>query len=125
MIRVQSTCAMVGMSDRHHYSAPTGFCGKPAGEGRGVVPDDQPYSCLTMRNDAFREADLIIIPARARITRSAMPCRPRFRAAGKIALGAKAAKPNAQVICLHGDVSFGQNAWSSTLRCGANCRCSA
>ena len=52
---------MVGMSDRHHYSAPTGFCGKPAGEGRGVVPDDQPYSCLTMRNDAFREADLIVI----------------------------------------------------------------
>jgi thiamine pyrophosphate-dependent acetolactate synthase large subunit-like protein len=30
-------------------------------QGRGVVPDDHPYSYLTMRNDAFREADLIII----------------------------------------------------------------
>jgi hypothetical protein len=30
-------------------------------QGRGVVPDDHPCSYLTMRNDAFREADLIII----------------------------------------------------------------
>ena len=30
-------------------------------QGRGVVPDDHPYSYLTMRNSAFREADLIII----------------------------------------------------------------
>jgi thiamine pyrophosphate-dependent acetolactate synthase large subunit-like protein len=30
-------------------------------QGRGVVPDDHPFSYLTMRNDAFREADLIII----------------------------------------------------------------
>src|SRR5215469_18075331 len=30
-------------------------------QGRGVVPDDHPYSYLTMRNDAFRAADLIII----------------------------------------------------------------
>src|ERR1700751_4118481 len=30
-------------------------------QGRGVVPDDHPYAYLTMRNDAFREADLIII----------------------------------------------------------------
>jgi hypothetical protein len=26
-----------------------------------VIPDDHPYSYLTMRNDAFREVDLIII----------------------------------------------------------------
>ncbi len=30
-------------------------------QGRGVVPDDHPYSYLTMRNSAFRDADLIII----------------------------------------------------------------
>jgi len=30
-------------------------------QGRGVIPDDHPYSYLTMRNDAFREADLIVI----------------------------------------------------------------
>ena len=30
-------------------------------QGRGVIPDDHPFSYLTMRNDAFREADLIII----------------------------------------------------------------
>jgi len=30
-------------------------------QGRGVVPDDHPYSYLTMRSTAFRDADLIII----------------------------------------------------------------
>ena len=30
-------------------------------QGRGVVPDDHPYSYLTMRNNAFRDADLIIM----------------------------------------------------------------
>src|SRR5712672_2417098 len=30
-------------------------------QGRGVIPDDHPFSYLTMRNDAFRQADLIII----------------------------------------------------------------
>ncbi len=30
-------------------------------QGRGVVPDDHPYSYLTMRNSAFAEADLIIV----------------------------------------------------------------
>src|ERR1700736_3778649 len=30
-------------------------------QGRGVVPDDHPYSYLTMRANAFRDADLIII----------------------------------------------------------------
>ncbi|MGD0105872.1 MAG: thiamine pyrophosphate-binding protein [Rhodopila sp.] len=30
-------------------------------QGRGVVPDDHPYSFLSMRSSAFREADLIIV----------------------------------------------------------------
>src|SRR6201995_4287811 len=30
-------------------------------QGRGVVPDDHPYSYLTMRSAAFRDADLIIV----------------------------------------------------------------
>ncbi|HWA80123.1 MAG TPA: thiamine pyrophosphate-binding protein [Acetobacteraceae bacterium] len=30
-------------------------------QGRGVVPDDHPYSYLAMRSTAFREADLIVI----------------------------------------------------------------
>ncbi len=30
-------------------------------QGRGVLPDDHPYSYLTMRSSAFRDADLIII----------------------------------------------------------------
>jgi thiamine pyrophosphate-dependent acetolactate synthase large subunit-like protein len=30
-------------------------------QGRGVVPDDHPYSYLSMRSSAFRDADLIIV----------------------------------------------------------------
>jgi thiamine pyrophosphate-dependent acetolactate synthase large subunit-like protein len=30
-------------------------------QGRGVVPDDHPYSFLSMRSGAFREADLIVV----------------------------------------------------------------
>src|ERR1700722_20288333 len=30
-------------------------------QGRGVVPDDHPYSYLSMRSGAFRDADLIIV----------------------------------------------------------------
>jgi thiamine pyrophosphate-dependent acetolactate synthase large subunit-like protein len=30
-------------------------------QGRGVVPDDHPYSFLSMRSGAFRDADLIIV----------------------------------------------------------------
>ena len=30
-------------------------------QGRGVLPDDHPYSFLTMRSSAFRDADLIVI----------------------------------------------------------------
>jgi len=54
-------------------------------QGRGVVPDDHPYSYLTMRNDAFREADLIIILGTRTnyVIGHALP--PRFSAAAKIA----------------------------------------
>ena len=30
-------------------------------QGRGVVPDDHPYSYLSMRSSAFRDADLIVV----------------------------------------------------------------
>src|SRR5499433_1783973 len=54
-------------------------------QGRGVVPDDHPYAYLTMRNDAFREADLIIILGTRTnyVINHALP--PRFSAAAKIA----------------------------------------
>jgi thiamine pyrophosphate-dependent acetolactate synthase large subunit-like protein len=54
-------------------------------QGRGVVPDDHPYSYLTMRNDAFREADLIIILGTRTnyVIGHALP--PRFSADAKIA----------------------------------------
>ena len=37
------------------------------------------------------------------------------------AIGAKAALPDKQVICLHGDGSFGSNGWNSTPRSGTRC----
>jgi thiamine pyrophosphate-dependent acetolactate synthase large subunit-like protein len=54
-------------------------------QGRGVVPDDHPLSYLTMRNDAFREADLIIILGTRTnyVINHALP--PRFRADAKTA----------------------------------------
>jgi thiamine pyrophosphate-dependent acetolactate synthase large subunit-like protein len=54
-------------------------------QGRGVVPDDHPYSYLTMRNDAFREADLIIILGTRTnyVIGHALP--PRFSAEAKVA----------------------------------------
>src|SRR5499433_3056390 len=54
-------------------------------QGRGVVPDDHPYAYLTMRNDAFREADLIIILGTRTnyVINHALP--PRFSAAAKTA----------------------------------------
>ena len=54
-------------------------------QGRGVVPDDHPYSYLTMRNDAFREADLIIILGTRTnyVIGHALP--PRFSASAKVA----------------------------------------
>ena len=42
------------------------------------------------------------------------------------AVGAKAAKPSAQVICLcTATARSGRTRWSSTLRCATNCRCCA
>jgi thiamine pyrophosphate-dependent acetolactate synthase large subunit-like protein len=54
-------------------------------QGRGVVPDDHAYSYLTMRNDAFREADLIVILGTRTnyVIGHALP--PRFRADAKTA----------------------------------------
>jgi thiamine pyrophosphate-dependent acetolactate synthase large subunit-like protein len=54
-------------------------------QGRGVVPDDHPYSYLTMRSGAFRDADLIIILGTRMnyIIGHASP--PRFGPSAKIA----------------------------------------
>ncbi len=54
-------------------------------QGRGVVPDDHPYSYLTMRNDAFRQADLIIVLGTRTnyVINHALP--PRFPADAKVA----------------------------------------
>src|SRR5579871_1979980 len=54
-------------------------------QGRGVVPDDHPYSYLTMRSTAFRDADLIIVLGTRMnyIIGHAAP--PRFSATAKIA----------------------------------------
>ncbi|MGH7029321.1 MAG: thiamine pyrophosphate-binding protein [Stellaceae bacterium] len=54
-------------------------------QGRGVVPDDHPYSYLTMRNDAFREADLIIILGTRTNYVIGHAAPPRFSADAKIA----------------------------------------
>ncbi len=54
-------------------------------QGRGVVPDDHPYSFLSMRSGAFRDADLIIVLGTRMnyIIGHASP--PRFGPAAKIA----------------------------------------
>lgn len=54
-------------------------------QGRGVVPDDHPYSFMTMRSGAFRDADLIIVLGTRMnyIIGHASP--PRFGPAAKIA----------------------------------------
>jgi len=54
-------------------------------QGRGVLPDDHPYSFLTMRSTAFSEADLIIVIGTRMnyIIGHAAP--PRFAAGAKIA----------------------------------------
>ncbi len=54
-------------------------------QGRGVIPDDHPFSYLTMRNDAFREADLIIILGTRTNYVIGHAAPPRFSAAAKIA----------------------------------------
>ncbi|HVY14891.1 MAG TPA: thiamine pyrophosphate-binding protein [Rhodopila sp.] len=54
-------------------------------QGRGVVPDDHPYSYLTMRSGAFRDADLILVLGTRMnyIIGHASP--PRFGPSAKIA----------------------------------------
>ena len=54
-------------------------------QGRGVVPDDHPYSYLSMRSGAFKDADLIIVLGTRMnyIIGHASP--PRFGPAAKIA----------------------------------------
>jgi len=54
-------------------------------QGRGVLPDDHPYSFLSMRSSAFKEADLIIVVGTRMnyIIGHAAP--PRFAASAKIA----------------------------------------
>jgi thiamine pyrophosphate-dependent acetolactate synthase large subunit-like protein len=54
-------------------------------QGRGVVPDDHPYSYLTMRSTAFRDADLIIILGTRMNYVIGHAAPPRFNAAAKIA----------------------------------------
>jgi len=54
-------------------------------QGRGVIPDDHPFSYLTMRNDAFREADLIIILGTRTNYVIGHAAPPRFSADAKIA----------------------------------------
>jgi thiamine pyrophosphate-dependent acetolactate synthase large subunit-like protein len=54
-------------------------------QGRGVIPDDHPFSYLTMRNDAFRQADLIIILGTRTNYVIGHAAPPRFSADAKIA----------------------------------------
>lgn len=54
-------------------------------QGRGVVPDDHPYSYLTMRSTAFRDADLIIVLGTRMNYVIAHAAPPRFNAEAKIA----------------------------------------
>src|SRR5438874_1985809 len=54
-------------------------------QGRGVVPDDHPYSYLTMRSNAFQEADLIIVLGTRMNYVIAHAAPPRFNKDAKIA----------------------------------------
>jgi thiamine pyrophosphate-dependent acetolactate synthase large subunit-like protein len=54
-------------------------------QGRGVVPDDHPYSYLTMRSTAFQEADLIIVLGTRMNYVIAHAAPPRFNKDAKIA----------------------------------------
>jgi len=54
-------------------------------QGRGVVPDDHPYSYLTMRSTAFRDADLIIVLGTRMNYVIAHAAPPRFNEKAKIA----------------------------------------
>ncbi len=54
-------------------------------QGRGVVPDDHPYSYLTMRSSAFRDADLIIVLGTRMNYVIAHAAPPRFNKDARIA----------------------------------------
>src|SRR5213592_2390777 len=54
-------------------------------QGRGVVPDDHPYSYMTMRSTAFRDADLIIVLGTRMNYVIAHAAPPRFNEKAKIA----------------------------------------
>src|SRR6266478_10092510 len=54
-------------------------------QGRGVVPDDHPYSSMTMRSTAFRDADLIIVLGTRMNYVIAHAAPPRFNKDAKIA----------------------------------------
>jgi thiamine pyrophosphate-dependent acetolactate synthase large subunit-like protein len=54
-------------------------------QGRGVVPDDHPYSYMTMRSNAFQEADLIVVLGTRMNYVIAHAAPPRFNQDAKIA----------------------------------------
>jgi thiamine pyrophosphate-dependent acetolactate synthase large subunit-like protein len=54
-------------------------------QGRGVLPDDHPYSYMTMRSSAFAEADLIVVVGTRMNYISGHLSPPRFAAAATIA----------------------------------------
>jgi thiamine pyrophosphate-dependent acetolactate synthase large subunit-like protein len=54
-------------------------------QGRGVLPDDHPYSYLTMRSTAFRDADFILIVGTRMNYIISHAAAPRFNAAATIA----------------------------------------
>jgi thiamine pyrophosphate-dependent acetolactate synthase large subunit-like protein len=54
-------------------------------QGRGVIPDDHPYSYLAMRSTAFRDADLIIVLGTRMNYVIAHAAPPRFNKDAKIA----------------------------------------
>lgn len=54
-------------------------------QGRGVLPDDHPYSYLTMRSSAFRDADLFIIVGTRMNYIIGHAAAPRFAADARIA----------------------------------------
>ncbi|MGE0226689.1 MAG: thiamine pyrophosphate-binding protein [Acetobacteraceae bacterium] len=48
-------------AEMHQFVEAAGIPFYTTPQGRGVVPDDHPYSYMTMRSGAFRDADLIIV----------------------------------------------------------------
>ncbi|MDA8048500.1 MAG: thiamine pyrophosphate-binding protein [Rhodospirillales bacterium] len=72
-------------SEMQEFVERTGIPFYTTPQGRGVVPDDHPFSFLSMRSTAFRDADLIIVLGTRMnyIIGHAAP--PRFNAAATIA----------------------------------------